>query len=99
VKARAIVFDLDGTLIDGYAGIHEALTFALRRLGLSEPGPARVREMVGHGIERLLERAAGPERAEEGVRLFREHYPAVAVEGSSLLPGVAAALARLAAEG
>ena len=99
MRTRAVVFDLDGTLIDGYGGIHAALAFALGRLGISVPGGDRVREMVGHGIERLLERTAGRERAAEGVRLFREHYPAVAVEGSSLLPGVSAALSRLAAEG
>ena len=45
--------------------------------------------MVGHGLESLLEEAVGPERAAEGVRLFRERYPLVAVEKSHLLPGVA----------
>ena len=35
----------------------------------------RVRGMVGHGLESLLEEAVGAERAAEGVRLFRERYP------------------------
>jgi phosphoglycolate phosphatase len=96
---RAVVFDLDGTLIDGYDAIHEALAFALGRMGLPAPGPARVREMVGHGLESLFAQAAGPDRAEEGVRLFRDHYPEVAVSGSRLLPGVQATLDRLAASG
>ncbi len=99
MKTRAVVFDLDGTLIDGYDAIHEALAFALGRLGLPDPGRERVREMVGHGLESLLVRAAGPDRAEEGVRLFREYYPEVAVAGSRLLPGVESALALLSAEG
>jgi phosphoglycolate phosphatase len=60
----------------------------MTRLGLPAPAPDRVRAMVGHGLERLLEQAAGPERAAEGVRLFRERYPEVAVEKSHLLPGV-----------
>ena len=99
MKARAVVFDLDGTLIDGYDAIHEALAFAMTGLGLPVPGPERVREMVGHGLERLLAQAAGAERAAEGVRLFREYYPEVAVSGSRLLPGVEDALARLSEEG
>lgn len=99
MKPRAVVFDLDGTLIDGYEAIHDALAFAMGRLGLPDPGRARVRAMVGHGLERLLERAAGPERAAEGIRHFRARYPQVAVGGSRLLAGVEAALARLSADG
>jgi len=98
-RLRAVVFDLDGTLIDGYDGIHEALTFALERMGFPAPDRARVREMVGHGLESLLAQAAGADRAAEGVRLFRDHYPDVVVSGSRLLPGAADALDRLASNG
>ncbi len=90
-----IVFDLDGTLIDGYAAIGEALGYAMTRLGLPAPGSAQVRSMVGHGLEKLLEQAAGPELAAEGVRLFRQRYPEVAVGGSELMPGVAEVLETL----
>lgn len=92
---RAVVFDLDGTLIDGYDAIHDALRHALERLGRPVPDRARVREMVGHGLESLLEQAVGPALAPEGVRLFRDFYPEVAVSGSRLLPGAEEALAAL----
>ena len=94
-----VVFDLDGTLIDGYAGIGQALGYAMGRLGLTRPPDARVRVMVGYGLERLLEQAVGPELAPEGVRLFRERYQEVAIEGSHLLPGAAETLAELHARG
>ena len=55
--------------------------------------------MVGHGLEKLLADAVGEARAAEGVRLFRERYPQVAVEKSHLLPGVADTLAELHARG
>ena len=87
-----LVFDLDGTLIDGYRGIADALSYAMGRLGLDPPSDQRVRVMVGYGLERLVEQAVGPELAPEGVRLFRERYPEVAVEGSTLMPGVAETL-------
>lgn len=94
-----VVFDLDGTLIDGYAAIGDALAYAMRSLGEAELPAAQVRGMVGHGLERLLEKAVGPERAAEGVRLFRERYPDVAVEKSHLLPGVRETVGALAARG
>ncbi len=94
-----VVFDLDGTLIDGYAAIGDALAYAMERLGASPRSAAEVRGMVGHGLESLLEEAVGPERAPEGVRLFRERYPLVAVEKSHLLPDVPEVLAALADRG
>jgi phosphoglycolate phosphatase len=94
-----VVFDLDGTLIDGYEAIGDALAYAMERLGEPAPPVERIRGMVGHGLERLLEQAVGPERAAEGVRLFRERYPLVAVEKSRLLPGVSETLEALRARG
>ena len=82
------MFDLDGTLVDGYAAILDALGFAMRRMGFIPPTLGEVRRMVGEGLERLLERAVGPARAAEGVRLFRERYPEVAVEMTELMPDV-----------
>jgi phosphoglycolate phosphatase len=94
-----IVFDLDGTLIDGYEAIADALAFAMERLGVEPLPPDRVRGMVGHGIERLLAKAVGVTRAAEGVRLFRERYPHVAVEKTRLMPDVPEVLAELAGRG
>lgn len=96
---KFVVFDLDGTLIDGYAAIGDALGFAMSRLGLAAPSAADVRSMVGHGLERLIAEAAGEENVSEGVRLFRQRYPEVAVSRSELLPGVADVLATLQARG
>jgi phosphoglycolate phosphatase len=94
-----VVFDLDGTLIDGYAAIGDALSHAMERMGEPAPSADQVRGMVGHGLEKLLEKAVGPGRAQQGVRLFRERYPQVAVEKSHLLPGVEDVIAVLEARG
>jgi len=68
-------------------------------MGESPPSLDQLRAMVGHGLDRLLERCVGAARAGEGVRLFRERFPLVAVEKSHLLPGVAGVLASLAGAG
>jgi len=94
-----LVFDLDGTLIDGYDAIADALAYAMEKFGLRPLPPARVRVLVGHGIEKLLESAVGSARAPEGVRLFRERYPRVAIEKTRLMPGVPAVLAELSGRG
>ncbi len=94
-----IVFDLDGTLIDGYSGITDALGYAMERLGF-EPLPIQVvRGMVGEGLERLLEKAVGRELAPRGVLLFRERYAAVAEQKTALMPDVPEVLQRLARAG
>ena len=94
-----LVFDLDGTLIDGYEAITDALGYAMERLGETPLPLARVRGMVGHGLETLVAEAVGQGRAAEGVRLFREWYPEVAIAKSHLLPGVKGVLDTLAARG
>ena len=94
-----MVFDLDGTLIDGYDAIADALGHAMERFGEKPLPIARVREMVGHGLEVLLEQVIGGERAAEGVLHFRERYTQVAVEKTRLMPDVPEVLATLAGRG
>jgi phosphoglycolate phosphatase len=90
-----IVFDLDGTLIDGYGGIAHALEFAMEELGVAPLPLERVRGMVGRGLERLLEEAVGAELAPRGVVLFRERYGEIADEETVLMPDVPDVLDRL----
>lgn len=54
---RAIIFDLDGTLIDSLDDITDALNAGLQRLG--EPGAdrERVRTWIGDGLANLCRRA------------------------------------------
>ncbi len=53
----AVVFDLDGTLIDSAADIANALNFALGLRNLSPFPVSQVKEMIGGGIPKLVERA------------------------------------------
>ena len=94
-----IVFDLDGTLIDGYAGIAHSLEYAMEKLNVPPLPRERVRVMVGRGLERLLEDAVGPELAPQGVLLYRERYAEIADEQTILLPDVPQVLERLTQSG
>ncbi len=48
------VFDIDGTLVDSRASIHQAATEAARALGLPDPDYDRVRQIVGLSLPHAL---------------------------------------------
>jgi 2-phosphoglycolate phosphatase len=96
---RAVVFDLDGTLLDSYAAIHECLSLVLAAFGRPPVTPDETRRMVGHGLEVLVAKAVGEANVAEGVRIFRERYERVGPETSVLLPGADAVTRRLVEAG
>jgi phosphoglycolate phosphatase len=55
---EAVLFDLDGTLLDTAADIAEALNRALAEHGWPPIAPSEVRRMIGRGSPVLIERAA-----------------------------------------
>lgn len=54
---RAVLFDLDGTLLDTLGDIADAVNAALRARGLPEHPEASYKRFVGEGLEKLIERA------------------------------------------
>ncbi len=84
---RAVVFDLDGTLLDSYAAIHAAVVRVQRHFGLPEWTLPETRRRVGRGLEVLMIEAVGAPRMAEGVRAFSEIYEASGPEATLLLPG------------
>jgi len=95
----AIVFDLDGTLVDSYEPIAESLNTVRARFGLPPLRLPEVRRAVGHGLPSLIEENIGAERTSEGVSLFRARYRRIFRERTHWLPGVEPTLRVLAARG
>jgi phosphoglycolate phosphatase len=54
---RLVLFDLDGTLVDSAPDIAAAVNELMQANGLPVHSPAAVRGMIGHGVEKLVERA------------------------------------------
>lgn len=80
-QRRAIIFDLDGTLVDTAPDLTGALNATMTALELPEVDEAGVRHMVGRGARVLIERgllAAGVEAEEkligEALAVFLSHY-------------------------
>ena len=90
-----MVWDLDGTLVDSYEAITSSLNRAREAFSLPRLPEEVVRRHVGRGLEALLADLLGGSRVEEGVRIFREHYPKVFPTQTFLLPGVQETLGEL----
>ena len=67
-RYKAVLFDLDGTLVDSYAALAEAVNHARRSEGLHDLSESRVRGLVGDGVEKLLERAFDPGSVPHGAK-------------------------------
>ena len=98
-RVRGVVFDLDGTLVDGYDGIAAAVNAARAAFGLPAMTTDDVRGRVGLGLSHLMEDVCGPERALLGATIFRGVYDRVGVEQTRPVAALGATLAALRARG
>jgi phosphoglycolate phosphatase len=98
-SARTLLFDLDGTLTDNYAGIAASIRHALARLAALEPSDAALRTCVGPPLRdsfaRLLA-TADTAVVEQAVAHYRERFSDVGWKENVAYPGIAEALAALA---
>ena len=100
---RLVVFDLDGTLVDSAGDIASSVNAALQRLApASPPVPVdRVLAFVGEGARVLIERVLRHQRLELApdavLPVYLECYRERLLDTTRLYPGIAEALAQLAA--
>jgi len=84
---RAILFDLDGTLIDQFDAIHRAFALTLESMGFKKPGFEEVKKAVGGASEATMIKLIGKERAKEAVQLLRPIFEKEMLTGLKVLPG------------
>ncbi|CAI08487.1 phosphoglycolate phosphatase [Aromatoleum aromaticum] len=95
---RAVLFDLDGTLLDTIADLAEGANRMLAELGRPTRPLAEIHSFVGKGIPHLVRRCmtenarASEAEIESAVMVFRRHYSEVNGRHTTIYPGVAETL-------
>ena len=101
-KFDLIVFDWDGTLMDSAAKIVRCMQAAAVDVGISDPGTAAIRDIIGLGlneaIQTLFPDQASP-RLAELVERYRRHFLDIDTTETPLFPGVKQGLTQLAEQG
>lgn len=91
IPIRAVLFDLDGTLLDSAPDLVEALNLVRRSNGLPPLAVSRMRQFASKGAVGLL-KAGMPETDdatfESWRQLFLSHYAENSYRGSSLFDGI-----------
>lgn len=86
----AVLFDLDGTIVDSAPGITSSLAYTLEAMGEPVPTPAQLLEWVGPPIMDSFRDLAGfdPLTSARALAIYREHYVQTGVFDAKVYPGV-----------
>ena len=78
MTTKAILFDLDGTILDTLDDLADSVNFALSCGGHPLRTRSEIRDIVGNGVVNLITRAlpesTPPEKFEECLASFKKHY-------------------------
>lgn len=100
---KTYIFDLDGTLLDTLNDLHASCNYALHTHGMPERSLEEVRQFVGNGVKKLMERAIpdGLENPlfEDTLQTFRQHYLLHNLDTTLPYPGIMDMLQQLKAQG
>ena len=97
---RAVIFDLDGTLLNTIGDLAAAANHTLAEMGFAPHTEEEYKYMVGNGIPKLIERFLPPGHRDEAAqaqaaRLFFPYYDAHKEDATAPYPGIPALLAAL----
>ena len=97
---RAILLDLDGTLIDSRAGIAASCDAALRALGHTPDPSFDITPLIGPPLPQVIGRLLqdlGDDRIDAGIAAYRAHYGETGLYQATIYPGITDVLPRLSA--
>ncbi|HET9995285.1 MAG TPA: HAD-IA family hydrolase [Candidatus Acidoferrum sp.] len=99
-SVRALIFDLDGTLIDSKRDLILSVNAMLRELGREELHEDTISGYIGHGAPQLVGQALGNGASEEerdrALKYFLSYYEDHKMDSTCAYPGVPEALDQLA---
>ena len=69
---KAVIFDMDGTILDTLEDLKDSLNYSLSKYGFDERSLDEVRSYVGNGLHKTVERAVADNATEEDVEKIFE---------------------------
>jgi phosphoglycolate phosphatase len=95
---EAVLFDLDGVLLDSRTAIRRCIEHALRAHDVPVPAAARLEGYIGPPLIDAFAELAGRDRAASCLAAYRERYVTTFLDETTVVPGVREALAAVAAQ-
>ncbi len=98
---KAVLWDLDGTIIDSEEGITKCVQYALNARGIDEPDLKQLRCFIGPPLELIFREKYGmtEEEAWQSVQKYRERFDVKGIFECSLYDGVKEVIAELKKKG
>jgi len=100
---QTFIFDLDGTLLDTLDDLTASCNYALKEHEMPVRSREEVRQFVGNGVRRLIERAVpagtSAQQIEEVLSSFRQHYLLHGLDKTQPYEGIPEMLCELKARG
>lgn len=97
---RAVIFDLDGTLVHSLPGLSASLNRILQANKLPIHPESSVRGFIGNGIQKLIERAAPEDASTQMIQRLTQQmsadYASTWKSGTAPYPGITSVLNNLA---
>lgn len=99
MKYKAVLYDMDGTVLDTLADLTDAVNVSLRRFGLPEQPAVHVRDVLGNGARRLimgcLPEGTDERTADAVLEFYKPYYDAHCREKTAPYPGITELMQRL----
>lgn len=100
-EIKAVLFDLDGTLIDSSEGIIKSVRYALSYYGMEETDTDKLYQFIGPPLSDSFQKIYGfsREQAVEAVEVYRQRYNKTGIFECRLYPGVEECIRTLRKQG
>lgn len=100
---KIIIFDLDGTLLNTLEDLADSTNYALKQFKYETRTVNEIRDFVGNGVAKLIERAIPKGREnpnyKECLRIFKDHYAKNMFNKTQPYPNIINTLKKIKSEG
>lgn len=86
-RIKAVIFDLDGTLVNAYKAVTDSINYAFEHMGYPQLTLDEVIKNVGWGERELMTRFVKDDHVDKTLSIFRQHHRFALKTGVKFLPG------------